>query len=203
MTLPGAPPRRIDLPPGWVAEVVTYLEMRAPAPLRRARDVAGLALTAVRPTPESYRALFRRIGAPWLWASRLRFDDAALAAILADPAVAIHVLARDGAAIGLLELDFRTPPDCELAFFGVVPEAVGSGAGRYLMNRAIELAWARRPAIYRFFVHTCTHDHPAALDFYRRSGFVAYARAVECYPDPRLEGLLAATDAPQVPLIAP
>jgi hypothetical protein len=35
-------------------------------------------------------------------------------------------------------------------------------------GRAIERAWAR--AIDRFWVHTCTHDHPGALAFYLRTG---------------------------------
>ena len=88
--------------------------------------------------------------------------------------------------VGLLELDFRQDGACELTFFGVVPEAIGIGAGRFLMNRAIERAWGRAPRIGRFWVHTCTNDHPDALAFYIRSGFVPYARGVECYPDPRI-----------------
>jgi GNAT superfamily N-acetyltransferase len=103
--------------------------------------------------------------------------------------------------IGLLELDFRQDGACELSFFGVVPQAIGIGAGRFLMNRAIERAWGRAPSIGRFWVHTCTNDHPDALAFYIRSGFVPYARGVECYPDPRIEGLLARKAAPQTPII--
>jgi GNAT superfamily N-acetyltransferase len=89
---------------------------------------------------------------------------------------------------GLLELDFREAGTCELAFFGVTQAIQGSGAGRFLMNRAIEYAW-RRP-ISRLWVHTCTLDHPDALAFYLRSGFRAYARRVELADDPRLTGLL-------------
>jgi hypothetical protein len=50
-------------------------------------------------------------------------------------------------------------------------------------------------------VHTCTLDHPAALAFYQRSGFVAYRRQVEIDDDPRLDGTLPADAAPHVPLI--
>jgi GNAT superfamily N-acetyltransferase len=99
----------------------------------------------------------------------------------------------------LLELDFRAPDSCELAFFGVTPALVGRGAGRFLMNRAMEIAWSR--PVRRFWVHTCTLDHPAALDFYRRSGFQAFRRQIEVIDDPRLSGLLPRDAAPQIPLI--
>ncbi len=57
------------------------------------------------------------------------------------------------------------------------PKFVGSGAGRWMMNRAIERAWSQ--PIRRFWVHTCTLDHPAAVAFYIRSGFVPFRRRIE------------------------
>jgi GNAT superfamily N-acetyltransferase len=195
------PPSLQMLPAGWIAEVVTYLEMREAPPPRPAPAAGGMAVQRVRPDAQGFRERFRRVGEPWLWASRLRLDNSVLTAILDADAIEIYDLIIGPDTIGLLELDFRQDGACELAFFGVVPEAIGIGAGRFLMNRAIERAWSRSPRIDRFWVHTCTNDHPDALAFYIRSGFVAYARGVECYPDPRLEGLLARDAAPQIPII--
>lgn len=198
---PMPPPRQVMLPPGYVAEVVTYLEMHAAPPARDLAPRPDLALARVRPGPEGYRRRFREVGAAWLWATRLRLDDAGLAGIVEHADVEIYDLAAQGRFIGILELDFRAPPDCELAFFGVVADAIGSGAGRYLMRAAIARAWSRTPRIGRFFVHTCSNDHPGALAFYIGAGFRPYQRAVEIYPDPRLDGTLATTDAPQIPLL--
>ena len=50
-------------------------------------------------------------------------------------------------------------------------------------------------------VHTCSLDHPAALNAYRRVGFVPYKRVVERFADPRLLGILPLDAAPQVPLL--
>jgi hypothetical protein len=50
-------------------------------------------------------------------------------------------------------------------------------------------------------VHTCSLDHPAALSAYQRAGFVAYKRAIERFPDPRLLGFLPMDCAPQIPVI--
>jgi GNAT superfamily N-acetyltransferase len=189
-----------DVPAGKLAEVVTSLEMLArpvprpdpaPAPWRLDRH-ERIELAA-------FRDLFRRIGADWLWSSRLALGDAALAAIVHHPAVEVRSLHVDGLDQGLLELDFREPATCELSFFGVTPALVGSGAGRWLMNRALEIVWAR--PIRRFWVHTCNNDHPAALPFYLRSGFRAFRRQVEISDDPRLTGLLPRTAAPQIPVI--
>jgi GNAT superfamily N-acetyltransferase len=195
------PPRHQMLPAGWVAEVVTYLDMRAPPPPRPEPAAGGMALQRIHPDAQAFRERFRRVGEPWLWASRLRLDDGALTAIIASEAVEIYDLMIGPDRIGLLELDFRQAGACELAFFGVVAEAIGIGAGRFLMNRAIERAWSRAPRIDRFWVHTCTNDHPDALAFYIRSGFGPYARGVDCYPDPRLDGLLSRDAAPQIPIV--
>lgn len=189
-----------DLPPGKIASLVTYLEMTEPPVLRPPPDVPGLALRRVEhPDLDWYRILFRRIGTEWLWFGRLVMPDDEVRAIIGHAGVEVYALTRDGRDEGLVELDRREAPDIELAYFGVTPELTGQGAGRWLMQRALELAWRRRPR--RLWVHTCTLDHPAALAFYIRSGFHPYRRAVEVADDPRLLGLAPRNSASWLPLI--
>ncbi|SDA20803.1 N-acetyltransferase [Sphingomonas sp. NFR15] len=185
-----------------VATIVTTLEMRArPEPMPVPE--APLRLVALeRPTLDRYRALFRSVGAPWLWFSRLVMDDAALTEIIHDPDVAIFAAVdQAGRDAGMLELDFRTPRECELSYFGLVPDLAGKGLGRWLMAHALERAW--RAGIERVWVHTCTLDHPTALGFYRRSGFTAIRRTIETFADPRLIGALPPDAAPQIPCLKP
>ena len=186
------------IPPTHVAAVVTYLEMTAP-PSRPGAEREPLPLSPIGADLARYRALYAAIGTPWLWFGRAGMTDEALTAILGDPAVEALALTEDGRDVGLLELDRRTPGEVELAYFGLVPEAVGGGRGRRLMDEAIRRAFAR--PIGRFWVHTCTLDHPGAVAFYQRSGFRPYARAIEVAPDPRLTGALP-REAGQVPLLA-
>jgi GNAT superfamily N-acetyltransferase len=183
-----------------IATIVTHLEMRErprPAPL----PPASLRLVQwKRPKTETYRALFRRVGEPWLWFSRLVMDEDALVAIVHDPDVAIYaVIDPRGVEVGLLELDFRVPETCELAFLGLIPELNGKGLGRWLMGQAKALAW--RKGVTRFWVHTCTLDSPSALGFYIRSGFVPFKREIETFDDPRLFGFLPRDAAPHVPIL--
>ncbi len=189
-----------DLAPGKLAVLVTYLEMRERVASRPERDDGPWTLRHAR-SPEVgwYRDLYRRIGADWLWSSRLELGDAALRAAISAHGVEVHALTHESRDEGILELDFRVPGACEIAFFGLAPSVVGEGAGRWLMNRAIALAWSRD--IARLWLHTCSLDSPAALPFYLRSGFVPYARKVEVFDDPRVTGVLPRTVAPQVPIV--
>ena len=189
-----------DVPAGKIAAVVTSLEMLARPALRpEAPNAAWTLRHVVTPDLAWFRDLFRCIGEPWLWSSRLEMDDATLAAIIHDRSVGVHVLMAGSQEAGLLELDFRTPHECELSFFGLTLPLLGTGAGRWLMNRAIERAWSR--PIRRFWVHTCTFDHQDALAFYVRSGFRPFRLEIEYADDPRVTGLLPSSAAPHVPLI--
>jgi GNAT superfamily N-acetyltransferase len=198
----GRPARfeRIDVPAGKIASIVTSLEMFARPSERREINQHELHLQAVsKPELDWYRELFTRIGSDWLWTSRLELSDDELSRILGDRHVEVYAARRGTEDIGLLELDFREPGTCELAFFGLTASYVGSGAGRWLMNRALEIVWSR--PISRFWVHTCTNDHPDALRFYMRSGFRPFRQHVEIEDDPRITGTLPRHVAPHVPVL--
>ncbi|WP_102110493.1 GNAT family N-acetyltransferase [Oceaniglobus roseus] len=192
-----------DVPPGRVAAVVTHLEMARPAAPRDVPAPEGLTLEHLPdPDPDRYLALYRRVGSgDWLWFSRAVMPRDELASLLRDRRVQVHVLRQGDEDMGLCELDFRVPGACVLSFFGLAPDLVGQGAGRWMMNRAIELAW--RDGVERFHVHTCTLDHPGALSFYRRSGFVPVSQQIEIATDPRLDGTLPEEAGPRVPIFRP
>ena len=189
-----------NIPSGKTASVVTHLQMFQFPPERAERSEASWTLRKVNPAAiDRYRALFRRIGEDWLWSSRLEMSDDEVQHVLSDPLYDAYVFEAEGHEEGLMELDLRIKGECELSFFGLTPLMVGRGAGRWMMNRALERAWAY--PIRRLWVHTCSLDHPGALDFYIRSGFVPFRRQVEVIDDPRATGLLPTTAAPQVPLL--
>ncbi len=189
-----------SVPATQIATVVTSLEMRKRA---LGRPIPTSPFRLVRwtaPTLSKYRALFERVGERWMWFSRVVMPDRQLAGIIHDPAVEIYAMVdRAGLEVGMLELDFRRAPDCEIAFFGLIAELAGRAHGRWLMANALSLAW--RPDITRVWVHTCTLDHPSALNFYRAQGFHAFKREVETFDDPRLTGRMRRDAAPQIPLL--
>jgi GNAT superfamily N-acetyltransferase len=196
------------VPAGHMASVVTRLEMHErPSGVAATSRSPAAALRRLRGADmPAYRRLFAEVGTPWLWFSRLAMDDESLRDILDDAAVQAFAVdvpdadATSSRAIGLLELDFRTPGQCELAFLGMQAPHTGRGLGRWLMTEALRMAWDT-PSVRCVHVHTCTLDHPSALGFYLRAGFKAVGRAIEIAPDPRALGLLPADAAPDVPLI--
>jgi GNAT superfamily N-acetyltransferase len=188
-----------DVPAGKIAAVVTHLEMTARKTLPPAPAGPWTLRKIERPELAWYRDLYRQVGEEWLWFTRIRMADDELAARLHDSLVETHALVTDGRDEGLLELDFREPENCEIGMFGVTEKLVGTGAGRWLMNRALELAWAR--PVGRIWLHTCTFDHPAALPFYRRAGFRAFRRQIEISDDPRLDGTAPRHVAKHVPIV--
>jgi GNAT superfamily N-acetyltransferase len=188
-----------DVPAGKIAAVVTHLEMTERPVLPRDPVGAWTLRRVEMPGLDWFRDLHRRIGDEWLWSSRLRMTDAELAAMIRAPLVEIHALAEGGRDEGVLDLDFGNPSECEVRLFGVTAKLVGSGAGRWLMNRALELIWSR--PVTRVWLHTCSLDHPAALAFYRRAGFRPFRRQIEIADDPRLDGTLPRSAAVHVPII--
>lgn len=189
------------VPDDQLATIVTTLEMTRKPPLRPLPPSPFRLNRWARPSADAYRALFRRIGGPWLWFSRLAMPEDDLLAIIHEPAIEIYAATDPkGIEVGMVELDFRHHAACELSYFGLIPELAGHGHGRWLMSEAMARCW--RPGVARVVVHTCTLDHPSALNFYRAQGFVAIQRTIETFADPRIAGLLPAHLAPHIPLLA-
>jgi GNAT superfamily N-acetyltransferase len=179
----------LPVPNGCIAAVVTHLEMiapptgEAPSPPR-----PGLALHRVeRPAVDWYLRLYRAVGEDWLWGSRLFLAEADLRAIIQHPLVSVYAVCDGEREIGLIELDWRNRPDCEIVFFGLVAGELGRGLGRWAMAEVQRLVFGQ--GAQRLWLHTCTLDHPAAVQFYQAQGFRAFKREVEIMEDPRLAGL--------------
>jgi GNAT superfamily N-acetyltransferase len=154
--------------------VITYLQMFA-RPAGLVVEPPEENLTMVRATPPTvsfYRYLYDTVGGGWQWRERRAMSDETLAAIVQHPLVETHVLYASGTPAGYAELDRRKADEIELAYFGLIPDFIGRGLGAYLLNWTVDRAWSYAPR--RFWVHTCTLDHPRALPNYMRAGFEPY-----------------------------
>ncbi|HVC94124.1 MAG TPA: GNAT family N-acetyltransferase [Pirellulales bacterium] len=153
-----------------VEVTVYYLEMLAAS--HRSVPAPRDDLTVPHVTSPSvlyYRSLYDAVGKDFYWLSRRKMSDEALAAIIGDPGDELHVLHVDGTPAGFAELDRRQPNEIELVQFGLVPEFIGQGLGKWFLQWAIDKAWSYQPR--RFWLHTCTLDHAAALPNYLKAGF--------------------------------
>lgn len=156
-----------------VTVTVCYLEMlahsrRSVMPPQENMEVVHIA----NPTVPYYRSLYNAIGEPYRWLSRRKMTDEQLAAVLSNPQMEMHVLHVGGIAAGFAELDRRHPDEIELVQFGLIPEFIGRGFGKWFLQWTIDKAWSYHPS--RLWLHTCTLDHPAALPNYLKAGFVPF-----------------------------
>jgi GNAT superfamily N-acetyltransferase len=157
---------------------ITYLEMLARPEQVVPPPREGLTVVRdKRPTAAHYRFLYDAVGRDYGWPRCQRLSDAELAAVLHDPRLEIHVLMADGIPAGFAELDRRARGEIKLAQFGLMPEFIGQGLGRYFLRWTIDKAWSYGPR--RFWLHTCTNDHPAALPNYLKAGFAVYKEEVK------------------------
>jgi GNAT superfamily N-acetyltransferase len=152
---------------------VFYLEMLAPSRRTITTPREGLSIIQARkPTVPFYRFLYNTVGREYHWYSRGKLTDAELATVLANPLNEVHVLHADGTPAGFAELDRRVDGEIELVQFGLMPEFIGQGLGRWFLQWTIDRAWSYQPR--RFWLHTCTLDHPTALPNYLKAGFSLY-----------------------------
>src|SRR5438034_3392640 len=143
----------------------TYLQMFAYTPRVVPPPKEDVAVVhAKKPTVAYYRFLYDAVGRDYDWTRCKKLSDAELAALLHDPRVEVHVLTVDGVPAGFAELDRRIEAEIELVQFGLMPEFIGQGLGRYFLQWTIDKARSYQPR--RFWLHTCTKDHTAALPNY-------------------------------------
>ena len=168
MSLKGTP-RRIPM-------TVTFLEMTArpaalPPPVPRGKIAF---MRAENPPTHFYRYLYDTIGEKYFWVDRRKLTPEKLTEIIHAPSTLLYILYTEGNPVGLAELDLRANGTANIAYFGLVPEAMGRHLGYFFLYHTCHVAWSH--PISKLLVNTCTLDHPRALPLYQRMGFVPYAR---------------------------
>ena len=124
------------------------------------------------------RDFYTRVGAPWHWVDRLVWTPAQWQEWTDRPEHHLLVCEHDGGIAGYGELEQQGDGLVEIAYFGLLPEAIGRGLGRWWLAEVIAEAW-RLPGTERVWVHTCTLDGPAAMSTYTGRGLQPFAREVE------------------------
>ncbi len=171
MASPAAPGDEIEY-------VVTFLEMttrpRVPIPAAPTGKQTAL-LRATEPPVGYFLYLYRTVGAAHEWTDITDQPEDDVATWLGAPGMSLYTLMVDGWPGGFFLLDAGTPGQCDLAYFGLVPQAIGLGLGHWLLATAVDTAWDL-PGVERVTVNTNTLDHPRALGLYQKIGFVPIRR---------------------------
>lgn len=150
-----------------------YLEMLSPSALRGKDEANGLVVAECTiPQYKLNKFLYSFIGEQWQWTDKLALSDRQWQEYVESDTVRTWVAYYGGAIAGYFEL-LRNEVDAEIIYFGLSAEFIGQGFGGYLLTRAIDAAW-NWSGIRRVWVHTCTLDHPGALQNYLARGMTIY-----------------------------
>jgi ribosomal protein S18 acetylase RimI-like enzyme len=148
-----------------------YLEMLTPRDLRAAgAPFEGVRIERVTArAPSFWRYLYAEVGRAHHWIDRLPWTDEDIVRYLSDPAIQLWVMTSGGAPAGYFELRTVGDGSVEIAYFGLLPDFIGCGLGKYLLTVATDKAWAL--GAQRVWLHTSSLDHPSALSNYLARGF--------------------------------
>jgi ribosomal protein S18 acetylase RimI-like enzyme len=160
----------------------TYLEMHSPGDLRAAAaPFDGVRVERVTAgVPSFWRYLYTEVGRAYHWVDRLPWTDEEILRYLGDPAIQLWVMTADGAPAGYFELRQVGDGSVEVAYFGVLPDFIGRGLGKYLLSVALEHAWALGAS--RVWLHTSSLDHPSALSNYLARGLKIFKTEIYDVP---------------------
>ena len=122
---------------------------------------------------ERYRALYRAVGEPHHWTSRL-LPDEDLRREIHGPAIRIFVASSGAAPVGWFEIETRPAiGESRIVHLGVMPAFRDRGLAGFLLSQAIRAGFST--GITCVSIETNTLDHPAALPLYLKHGFRPFA----------------------------
>jgi len=126
------------------------------------------------------RFLYTLVGADWHWKYKLTWTEQDWKHYAESDKLRTWVAYNEGSIAGYFELQSQAENNVELVYFGLSPNAIsnGKGFGRSLLSFAIDRAWAHDNT-KRVWLHTCTLDHPHALNNYKSRGFTVYKEETE------------------------
>ncbi len=127
-------------------------------------------------TAHAYRYYYFTAGAAYQWLDRMVMPEEELFSLVNQSNTRIYVLMDNKTESGYAEI-VNYGDYTELAYFGLFPQSIGKGLGKYFLQWSIAKAWSFHPKWIQ--VNTCALDHKNALPLYKKMGFTEYKRTEE------------------------
>lgn len=144
----------------------------------------GVTMAETRPDWRFSRQMYWDVGGPWIWGDRRAFSDRQWQDYSRIKGFRqFKLFVKDGVLGGYGETSLN-PESGEgmLEYFGLLPVAVGQGAGPAFLSQIIGNLWDSGARALR--ISTCTLDHPGAFRVYCRNGFDRLSSHHETLPNP-------------------
>lgn len=158
---------------------IYYLEMKERTALKAKPKPNGLDVVEAEVKEYRFnRFLYQLVGEPWQWTDKLKLTEDEWQHYAESDNVRTWVGYYQGAIVGYYELEKQLDSSVEIKYFGLAPKFIGKGFGGYLLSKALTDAWEwDEPE--RVWVHTCSLDHPSALNNYQARGLTIYHTELE------------------------
>ena len=109
---------------------------------------------------------YKQIGKKHQWTDRLIWQDKNWIDYVSNEKVVNYILQTEYYLIVYFELIFEGN-NCELAYLGILEEYIGKGLGGFLLSEALKIGLQKSK---RVWAHTCSLDHPNAIENYKLRG---------------------------------
>lgn len=153
---------------------IYYLQMTSPDQLRGKPRPEGLEVVEAELKEYRFnRYLYQLVGEAWQWTDKLALPNEEWQRYSERDQLRTWVAYHRGSIAGYYELEQQEDGTVQIAYFGLAPGFIGMGFGGYLLTHALESAWSWGDT-KEVRVHTCTMDHPGALNNYRARGMEIY-----------------------------
>jgi len=113
---------------------------------------------------------YKQIGKKHQWVDRLIWQDKNWIEYVSNKNLKTFILQKNNDFVGYFELLFNKN-ECEIAYFGILEEFIGNGYGGFLLSEAIRIGFNNAN---RIWVHTCSLDHPNAIENYKSRGMKVF-----------------------------
>ena len=119
---------------------VVYLQMNSRPVLRLPkRENIHFELQPRPVSVDQYRDWYYGVGKLWNWVDRMIMEDDELLSLINSPDNEIYLMKANGQFAGFAE--FTRKGECvEIQYFGLIPEYIGRGFGKYFLDMVINQA---------------------------------------------------------------
>jgi len=147
---------------------VTFLEMHETKAFPPVLENTSFELLPKPIGVDEYRKYYYGVGEKYFWLDRMVMPDDELYQKINASNVDICIFYVKGGVAGYIEF-VKEKKFIEVLYFGLLPDFIGKGLGKYFLHWVIAQAWSYQPQWIQ--LNTCTLDHPNALDTYKKAGF--------------------------------
>jgi len=154
---------------------VTFLEMHEPKDFPVSLPGTRFDLLPNPVSVDEYRKYYYGVGEKHFWLDRMVMPDEELFQKINADNIKVYVFYINNKPAGYIEFIVEEKY-VEILYFGIMPEFIGKGFGKYFLQWVIAKAWSYKPGWIQ--LNTCTLDHPNALGTYKKAGFTEIRKEI-------------------------